>query len=119
MALGEVRRNGRMLAHRFAIADLPQKLEEHHQPTEGCDRSLGLAQFHFLPARESGNFPAHCFVLLGVSFNQPKLNRDRAKQCYSISDFRIKRMVAHFSFSATAEMRGRMDKGDGLPHSLS
>jgi hypothetical protein len=78
-----------MLAHRFAIAHLPQKLEEHHQPTERCDRSRGLAQFHFFSAPKGGNFPAHCFVLLGVSFNQLKLNRDRAKQCYSISDFRF------------------------------
>jgi hypothetical protein len=31
----------------------------------------------------------HCFVLLGVSFIQLKLNRVRAKQCYSISEFRI------------------------------
>jgi hypothetical protein len=28
--------------------------------------------------------PVHCFVLLGVSFNQLKLNRVRAKQCNSI-----------------------------------
>jgi hypothetical protein len=31
----------------------------------------------------------HCFVLLGVSFNQLKHNRVRTKQCYSISDFRL------------------------------
>jgi hypothetical protein len=74
-----------MLAHGFAIADLPQKLEEHHQPTERGDRSLGLAQFHFFSAPKGGNFPVHCFVLLGVSFNQPKLNQGRTKQCYSIS----------------------------------
>src|ERR1700687_4504387 len=80
-----------MLAHRFAITHLPQKLEEHHQTTERGDRSLGLAQFHFFSAPKSGNFPVHCFVLLGVSFIQLKLNRVRAKQCYSISEFRIKR----------------------------
>src|SRR5438094_6876340 len=78
-----------MLAHRFAITYLPQKLEEHHQTTERGDRSLGLAQFHFFSAPKSGNFPVHCFVLLGVSFIQLKLNRVRAKQCYSISEFRI------------------------------
>ncbi len=32
----------------------------------------------------------HCFVLLEVSFIQLKLNRVRAKQCYSISEFRFK-----------------------------
>ena len=32
----------------------------------------------------------HCFVLLEVSFIQLKLNRVRTKQCYSISDFRLK-----------------------------
>jgi hypothetical protein len=32
----------------------------------------------------------HCFVLLGVSSIQMKLNRVRAKQCYSISEFRFK-----------------------------
>jgi hypothetical protein len=31
----------------------------------------------------------HYFVLLGVSFIQLKLNRVRAKQCYSISEFRL------------------------------
>src|SRR6266436_2979120 len=78
-----------MLAHRFAITYLPQKLEEHHQTTERGDRSLGLAQFHFFSAPKSGNFPVHCFVLLGVSFIQLKLNRVRVKQCYSISEFRL------------------------------
>src|SRR5882762_11705369 len=34
----------------------------------------------------------HCFVLLEVSFIQLKLNRVRTKQCYSISEFRIRRM---------------------------
>src|SRR5437867_5159605 len=82
-----------MLAHRFAITYLPQKLEEHHQTTERGDRSLGLAQFHFFSAPKSGNFPVHCFVLLGVSFIQLKLNRVRAKQCYSISEFRIKALL--------------------------
>src|SRR5438046_1377859 len=79
-----------MLAHGFAITYLPQKLEEHHQTTERSDRSLRLAQFHFFSAPKSGNFPMHCFVLLGVSFIQLKLNRVRAKQCYSISEFRPK-----------------------------
>src|SRR5436190_4496780 len=79
-----------MLAHGFAITYLPQKLEEHHQTTERSDRSLRLAQFHFFSAPKSGNFPMHCFVLLGVSFIQLKLNRVRAKQCYSISEFRLK-----------------------------
>src|SRR6201981_575648 len=79
-----------MLAHRFPITHLPQKLEEHHQTTERGDRSLRLAQFHFFSAPKSGNFPVHCFVLLGVSFIQLKLNRVRAKQCYSISEFRLK-----------------------------
>src|SRR5947207_11343283 len=78
-----------MLAHGFAITYLPQKLEEHHQTTERSDRSLRLAQFHFFSAPKSGNFPMHCFVLLGVSFIQLKLNRVRAKQCYSISEFRL------------------------------
>ncbi len=78
-----------MLAHRFAIAYLPQKLEEQHQPTERGHRSLGLAQFHFFSAPKGGNFPVHCFVLLGVSFIQLKLNRVGAKQCYSISEFRL------------------------------
>src|SRR5271163_4281110 len=78
-----------MLAHRFAITYLPQKFEEHHQPTERSDRSLSLAQFHFFSAPKRGKFPVHCFVLLGVSFNQLKLNRDRAKQCYLISEFRL------------------------------
>src|SRR5437879_9782008 len=76
-------------AHGLAISYLPQKLHEHHQPTKRCDRSLGLAQFNFFSAPKSGNFPVHCFVLLGVSFNQLKLNRVRAKQCYSISEFRL------------------------------
>ena len=80
-----------MLAHRFAIAYLPQKLEKHHQPAERRDRTRGLAQFHFLPAPKRGNFPVHCFVLLGVSFIQLKLNRVRAKQCNSISEFRFNR----------------------------
>jgi hypothetical protein len=31
----------------------------------------------------------HCFVLLGVSFIQPKLNRVGTKQCYPISEFRF------------------------------
>jgi len=53
MALGEVRRNGRCWLHRLAIAHLPQKLKEHHQPTERCDRSLGLAQIPlFFPPKE-------------------------------------------------------------------
>src|SRR5437762_4682203 len=78
-----------MLAHGFAITYLPQKLEEHHHTTERSDRSLRLAQFHFFSAPKSGNFPMHCFVLLGVSFIQLKLNRVRAKQCYSISEFRL------------------------------
>src|SRR5271170_1726851 len=78
-----------MLAHRFAITYLPQKFEEHHQPTERSDRSLSLAQFHFFSAPKRGKFPVHCFALLGVSFNQLKLNRDRAKQCYLISEFRL------------------------------
>src|SRR5271163_1690022 len=78
-----------MLAHRFAITYLPQKFEEHHQPTERSDRSLSLAQFHFFSAPKRGKFPVHCFVLLGVSFNQLRLNRDRAKQCYLISEFRL------------------------------
>src|SRR5580693_6827441 len=78
-----------MLLHGFAITYLPQKLEEHHQPPKRCDGSLGLAQFHFFSTPKSGNFPVHCFVLLGVSFIQLKLNRVRAKQCYSISEFRL------------------------------
>src|SRR5882724_11975517 len=78
-----------MLAHGFAITYLPQKLEEHHQTTGRSDRSLRLVQFHFFSAPKSGNFPMHCFVLLGVSFIQLKLNRVRAKQCYSISEFRL------------------------------
>ena len=85
----EVKRQ--IFAHCFAITYLPQKLEEHHQTTERGDRSLRLAQFHFFSAPKSGNFPMHCFVLLGVSFIQLKLNRVRAKQCYSISEFRLKR----------------------------
>jgi hypothetical protein len=36
-----------ILAHGFALANVPQKLQEHHQPTERGDGSLGLAQFHF------------------------------------------------------------------------
>jgi hypothetical protein len=32
----------------------------------------------------------HCFVLLEVSFIQLKLNRVRTKQCYSISEFRLR-----------------------------
>src|ERR1700687_422637 len=84
-----------MLAHRFAITHLPQKLEEHHQTTERGDRSLGLAQFHFFSAPKSGNFPVHCFVLLGVSFIQLKLNRVSAKQCYSISEFRLIQLSKH------------------------
>src|SRR5437879_4965180 len=81
--------NWQLPAHGLAISYLPQKLHEHHQPTKRCDRSLGLAQFNFFSAPKSGNFPVHCFVLLGVSFNQLKLNRVRAKQCYSISEFRL------------------------------
>src|ERR1700730_1998348 len=77
-----------MLVHGFAITYLPQKLEEHHQPPNRCQCSLGLPQFHFFPAPKRGNFPVHYFVLLGVSSIQLKLNRDRAKQCYSISAFR-------------------------------
>src|ERR1700747_2034315 len=78
-----------MLAHGFPITHLPQKLEKHYQPTKWGHRSLSLAQFHFFSAPKSGNFPVHCFVLLGVSFIQLKLNQVRAKQCYSISEFRL------------------------------
>ena len=35
----------------------------------------------------------HCFVLLEVSFIQLKLNRVRAEQCYSISEFRLNRVT--------------------------
>src|SRR5450759_1127002 len=83
----ETKRQG--LLHRLDVAHLPQKLEEHHQPAKRGDRSLGLAQFHFSPAPKRGNFGRHCFVLLGISFIQLKLNRVRAKQCYSISEFRL------------------------------
>src|SRR5437867_11508595 len=96
-----------MLAHRFAITYLPQKLEEHHQTTERGDRSLGLAQFHFFSAPKSGNFPVHCFVLLGVSFIQLKLNRVRAKQCYSISEFRFNRSAAGLEQIRSARFRTR------------
>jgi hypothetical protein len=85
MAFG--RSEMKILAYRLAIAYPLQKLEEHHQLTERCDPSLGLAQFHFSPAPKSGNFPMHWFALLGVSFNHLKLNRDRAEQCYLISQF--------------------------------
>ena len=40
-----------MLPNRFAIPDPPQKLEEHHQPAEWCDRPLRLAQDHLLRVR--------------------------------------------------------------------
>src|SRR6516164_4640084 len=86
-----------MLLHRFAIADPSQKFEEHHQTTERGHRPLGLAQFHFLPAPKSGNFPVHCFVLLGVSSNQLKHYRVRTKQCYLISGFRFRRSVSSWA----------------------
>src|ERR1700747_2031439 len=88
-----------MLPHRFAIADAPQKFEEHHQTTERSHRPLGLPQFHFLPAPKSGNFPVHCFVLLGVSPNQLKHYRARTEQCYLISGFRL-RKSREFEFRA-------------------
>ena len=68
-----------MLAHGFAITHLPQKLEKHHQPAKRGDRSLGLLQFHFLPAPKRGKFRRHCFVLLRDSFIQLKLNRVTTK----------------------------------------
>src|SRR6266851_10524721 len=95
-----------MLAHGFPITHPPQKLEEHHQTTERGDRSLRLAQFHFLPAPKSGNFPVHCFVLLEVSFIQLKLNRVRTKQCYSISDFRLSQSERDWAFAKRALARG-------------
>src|SRR5271155_1552787 len=101
-----------MLAHRFAITYLPQKFEEHHQPTERSDRSLSLAQFHFFSAPKRGKFPVHCFVLLGVSFNQLKLNRDRAKQCYLISEFRFSvfatKWKSYWSFLSTQHGRSTL-----------
>src|SRR5882724_11137004 len=92
--VGRSKTKRQIFAHCFAITYLPQKLEEHHQTTERGDRSLGLAQFHFFSAPKSGNFPVHCFVLLGVSFNQLKLNRVRTKQCYSISEFRLNARIS-------------------------
>src|ERR1700756_4074915 len=98
-----------MLAHRFPIPHLPQKLEEHHQTTERGDRSLRLAQFHFFSAPKSANFPVHCFVLLGVSFIQLKLNRVRAKQCYLISEFRLNTYIACVSEHLDSEdQNGRL-----------
>src|SRR5215469_6427761 len=83
-----------MLLHRFAIADPSQKFEEHHQTTKRGHRPLGLAQFHFLPAPKSGNFPMHCFVLLGVSLHQMKHYRVTWEQCYLISGFRLRQVRA-------------------------
>src|SRR5215472_5913831 len=80
-----------MPPHRFAIADALQKFEEHHQTTERSHRPLRFTQFHFLPAPKSGNFPVHCFVLLGVSLNQLKHYRVRVEQCNLISGFRLSR----------------------------
>src|ERR1700739_1919598 len=106
-----------MLAHRFPITHLPQKLEEHHQTTERGDRSLRLAQFLFFSAPKSGNFPVHCFVLLGVSFIQLKLNRVRAKQCYSISEFRINAATVEcfVSLKFSWHSRAHTSKGGHLP----
>src|SRR6516162_4845438 len=92
--VGGRERERQMLPHRFAIADPPQKFAEHHQATERSHRPLGLAQFHFLPAPKSGNFPVHWFVLLGVSLNQLKHYRVRVEQCYLISGFRLKSVQA-------------------------
>ena len=47
----------------------------------------------------------HCFVLLGVSFIQLKLNRVRAKQCYSISEFRFSDQ--EFADAKAAVIRGQ------------
>src|SRR5215469_16754062 len=70
--VGRAKRERQMLPHRLAIPDPPQKLEEHHQPAERSHRPLGLSQFRFPPAPKTGNFPVHCFVLLGVSSTQLK-----------------------------------------------
>src|SRR5262249_61388487 len=69
---GRAKRERQILPPRFAIPNPPQKLEEHHQPAERSHRPLGLSQFHFPPAPKTGNFPVHCFVLLGVSSRQLK-----------------------------------------------
>ena len=94
--IGRMESERQMLPHRFAIADPSQKFEEHHQTTERSHRPLRLASFHFLPAPKSGNFPMHCFVLLGVSLNQLKHYRVRVEQCYLISGFRFNRDFAGF-----------------------
>ena len=91
-----------MLSHCFRIADAPQKFAEHHQSTKRSHRPLGLTQFHFLPAPKRGNFPVHCFVLLGVSSNQLKHYRVRVEQCYLISGFRLN----------SARRGGGLDHGD-------
>ena len=40
----------------------------------------------------------HCFVLLGVSSNQLKLNRVATKQCYLISEFRLNGLDEIFAY---------------------
>src|SRR5580700_747899 len=66
MALGEVKRNGRLLAQRFPITHLPQKFEKHHKPTKRGHRSLGLAQFHFFSPQRAVIF--QCTVLSSSEF---------------------------------------------------
>jgi len=84
--LRRIQRGGRSETKRQAsdyhpdVAHLPQKLDEHHQPAKRGDGSLGLLQFHFLPAPKRGKFRRHCFVLLRDSFIQLKLNRVTTKQ---------------------------------------
>src|SRR6266699_2282682 len=41
--IGGSKTKRQMLPHRFAIADLPQKLEKYHQPAERRDRTWSLA----------------------------------------------------------------------------
>src|SRR5690348_14462915 len=72
------------------LAHPPQKLEKRHQPAKRPGGSRCVAQFQFLSVPESSNLQMHCFVLLGVSSIQLKLNRVAAKQCSPISEFRIK-----------------------------
>src|SRR5215472_3150788 len=94
IALGDERERTADVVARLRNSRSAAKIPRTHQPTERSHCPLGLAQFHFLPAPKSGNFPLHCFVLLGVSSNQLKHYRVRTKQCYLISGFRFKRIRA-------------------------
>ena len=64
-----------VLAHLPAIADPPQKLDEHaHPPPDRCHRARRLAQNYFLFSPKRGNFSLHCSVPPQILSNQLQSN---------------------------------------------